>query len=39
LLELERYLTALKEAGDLPTLVPDTTESAVARQSDSDVAA
>ena len=24
LLELERYLSALKEAGDLPTLVPDT---------------
>ena len=39
LLALERYLTALKEAGELPTLVPEATEGAVARQSDSDVAA
>jgi hypothetical protein len=31
LLALERYLSALKEAGELPTLVPEATESAVTR--------
>jgi hypothetical protein len=39
LLELERYLTALKEASELPTLVPDHPASAVARPPHSDVAA
>ncbi len=39
LVELERYLTALKEAGDLPTLVPDAPESAAARQPQPGIAA
>jgi cellulose synthase/poly-beta-1,6-N-acetylglucosamine synthase-like glycosyltransferase len=39
LLELERYLSALKEAGELPTLAPDAPESAATRQPRSRVAA
>jgi hypothetical protein len=39
LLELERYLSALWDAGELPTLVPDATESAVTRQPHSHLAA
>jgi hypothetical protein len=38
LLELERYLTALKETGDLPTLVPEATERATALRSGSNIA-
>lgn len=39
LLAQERHLSALKETGGLPTLVPEATESAVTLQSGSDVAA
>jgi hypothetical protein len=31
LVELERYLSALKEAGELPTLVPDVSPGAAQR--------
>jgi cellulose synthase/poly-beta-1,6-N-acetylglucosamine synthase-like glycosyltransferase len=39
LVELERYLTALKEAGNLPTLAPDAPESTTARQPQPGIAA
>ena len=39
LVELERYLTALKEAGELPALAPDTAARAAPRQPHSNVAA
>ena len=39
LLELERYLTALKEAGDLPALADDATGRAIARRPHARVAA
>ena len=39
LLELERYLTELKEAGDLPALVDDTPESATVRRPQPGIAA
>ena len=39
LVELERYLSALKESGDLPTLAPDHPASAADRQPHSNIAA
>lgn len=39
LLELERHLSALKEAGELPTLVPDAAEHEAIQQTSSRAAA
>ena len=39
LLELERHLSALKEAGELPTLVPDAAEHEESQQTSSRAAA